>query len=190
MIAYLEGTVYETHGSAAIMMVGGVGYQIILSAHLALTAGQACQIYCSQQVREDSLTLYGFPTWGERSFFELLLSVSGVGPKSALAIVGSCPLERIEQAISQGQTSLFEAIPGIGKKVAAKIIVELKGKLGGLGGLLPDESAGDSQLLAALEGLGYRKAEVLPILRDLPKEELKIEGQLKWVLQRINQHAK
>ena len=131
MIAYLEGLVVHREGTSIVILVAGIGYQVFPSAHTSPVVGSQIQLYCSQQVREDSLTLYGLASWLERSWFELLLSVSGVGPKSALAIVGSNPTTRIEQAISDGQTALFEAIPGIGKKVAAKIIVELKGKVGG-----------------------------------------------------------
>ena len=185
MIAFLEGQVLQTDGSSAIVLTGCIGYQVYLSARLHLSVGQSCQLYCSQQVREDSLTLYGFATWLERSWFELLLSVSGVGPKSALAIVGSNPIDRIEQAISLGQTALFEAIPGIGKKVAAKIIVELKGRVGGTGPLVPSGTGTDA-VVDALESLGYRKAEVLVIIKDLPPDETKLENQIRWVLKRIS----
>jgi Holliday junction DNA helicase RuvA len=105
-----------------------------------------------------------------------------------MAILAGSPINRIEQAISNGQTSLFEAISGIGKKVAAKIIVELKGKVGGQGPLLPSEG-GDSSLLDALESLGYRKAEVLPILNDLPTSETTLEKQIRWVLKQMKTKA-
>lgn len=184
MIAYLEGKVLAFQGNATIVVVAGVGYQVFTSAHLQPTVGSQVIIYCSQQVREDSLTLYGFASWLERSWFELLLSVSGVGPKSALAIVGSNPIEQIERAIGDSQTALFEAVPGIGKKVAAKIIVELKGKVGGPGALLPSDER--STLLDALESLGYKRAEVLAILPDMPTGEQPLEKQLRWALKRLS----
>ena len=185
MIAYLHGKVLHHLGASIILEVGGVGYQVYLASRQQPAIGQDYEVYCSHQVREDSATLYGFTTPLERTWFELLLSVSGVGPKSALAIVASSQPARLEQAIIAGQTALFEAVSGIGKKVAAKIIVELKGKVGGLGTLLPTETGQDSSLIEALESLGYRRAEMLPILADLPASETSLEAQIRWVLKRV-----
>ncbi len=188
MIASLSGQIVYVGPTWLVLETGGVGYQVFVPSQLSAQVGQPLRLYCSHQVREDSESLYGFASWGERELFEQLLSVSGVGPKSALAILGIGSIDRIQMAILQGEPALFESVSGIGKKAAAKIIVELKTKIGGSGSLLP-ESEGAGELVEALEALGYNRAEILPLLRDLPKEHISIQEQIRWALKQLTKRS-
>ncbi len=185
MIAFIRGEVIYRDLTWALVLTSGVGYQIFLPSTIAAPVGAEVRFFCSHQVREDSQHLYGFVTFAERSLFELLLSVSGVGPKSALAIVGSNTPPRIEQAILTGDPTLFEAISGIGRKVAAKIIVELKTKIGGVGTLLPADQGVDADLITTLEGLGYRRQELGSALRELPADLTDLQAKVRWMLKRV-----
>lgn len=187
MIASLSGSVTHRDLSWLILEVGGVGYQVLVPSHIVAPLGSEVTLFTSHQIREDSMHLYGFMTMTERIFFELLLSVSGVGPKSALAIMGIGSVDRISAAIIKGETALFEAVPGIGKKAAAKIIIELKNKVSGLRNtdLLPNDATTDTDLVHALESLGYRRVEILPILVELPADVAQLDVQLRWALQRL-----
>lgn len=180
MIAFLTGKVIHRDMTWLILGVGGVGYQVYIPPYIAGRVGDELSLYCSHQIREDSQSLYGFPDNAGRALFELLLTVSGVGPKSALAIVSASSAEQIQGAIDAGSTGLFEATPGIGKKVAAKIIVELKGKLAETG------TGAQDDLASALEGLGYRRTEILPVLRQLPAELTDVSAQIRWALARLS----
>lgn len=187
MIACLRGRVQYRDLTWVILDVQGVGYQVLVPSHIDAVLGTEVTLYTSHQIREESMNLYGFKTLAERTLFELLLSVSGVGPKSALAIIGIGSVERIQAAIAQGETALFEAVSGIGKKAAAKIIVELKNKVTGLrGDLLPTDQTSGADLVTALEGLGYRRLEILPILVELPADVGELNGQLRWALKRLS----
>lgn len=181
MIAALSGKVIHRDLTWLILEVGGVGYQVFTPAQLVAAVGQDLRLFCSHQVREDSQTLYGFATLAERSLFELLLTVSGVGPKSALSIVSSRPVDQVLTAIETTDISLFEAAPGIGKKVAARIIVELRGKI-------VDTAPGagpEADLIVALESLGYRRAEITPLLRQLPADLADTAARVRWVLREL-----
>lgn len=180
MIASLTGMVTHREISWLILDVQGVGYQVYIPARLSAPQGARITLFCSHQVREDSETLYGFESLAERSLFELLITVSGVGPKSALAIVSTSAPDRVHDAIYRADTTLFEATPGIGKKVAAKIIVELKGKLA------ESSSVGHEDLVTALEGLGYRRPEILSTIRELPTHLVDTAEQVRWALARLS----
>ena len=164
MISRLRGEVVTRSASGIVVDVGGVGYFVnpTASARRLAEPGHEVVLETYLQVREDALQLYGFAEPAERELFELLLSVQGVGPKVALAIVsGSAPGE-LRRAIALEDTARFQAIPGIGKKTAERVVLELKEKLGSVG--VADEPTSLSpkpQLVArdALVELGYSLAE-------------------------------
>lgn len=183
MIASLTGEVIAAGQGWLIVEVAGIGYRIFVPPYLLTAVGSKVRLFCSHQVRQDSQALYGFASLVEWELFELLLSVSGIGPKSALSILGIGSADRIRVAILQGDPALFEAVPGIGKKAAAKIIVELKTKIGGSGSLLPVDH--QTELVAALEALGYRSAEILPLLSQLPAEVDDLQAQIRWSLKQL-----
>src|ERR671938_2107212 len=132
MISRLRGDVVGRTGGGIVVDVGGVGYLVTATASAARKAkqGRALTLETYLHVRDDALQLYGFAEAAERELFEHLLSVSGVGPKVALAIVSGSPPAELRRAIALDDTARFQAIPGIGKKTAQRVVLELKEKLG------------------------------------------------------------
>lgn len=158
MIAQLTGTVAHVGASSCVLDVGGVGYQVLSTPRTLadLRRGSDATMYTCLVVREDSMTLFGFADAGERQTFELLQSVQGVGPKLALAMLSVHTPESLTQAVQQGDAKALEKVPGVGAKVAARLLLELGGKL-----VLPHDAAaaapGDAraQVLDALVSLGW-----------------------------------
>ena len=170
MIGKLQGIVDYVGDGFAIIMVAGVGYKVFTPEFL--TPGANVTLWIETVVREDSLRLFGFLSLAGQNLFNQLTGVSGVGPKVAMAILGTISADTLMTAIATGDAKTIATAPGVGKKVAEKIIVELKNKMGGAsfdfasvsgaaaGGVLPD-------LLAALEALGYRRMDVVEMAQHL-----------------------
>jgi Holliday junction DNA helicase RuvA len=164
MISTLSGTIRSLSQDKLVIEVGGVGLSVLINppTSMGLTLGAQTTLYTSLVVREDSLTLFGFLSEEVRNLFELVQTVSGVGPKVALSIMGALTPEDLARAISQEDTSAIERVPGIGKKGAQRMILELKGKLSDLSsgatykGHLPPWR---EQLLSALVSLGFSPKE-------------------------------
>src|SRR4051794_18376981 len=130
MISRLRGTVVARTPAGLVLDVGGVGYLVAATPRVTARVGQEATVETHLHVREDALQLYGFASAEERELFELLLGVSGIGPKVALAIVSGSPPAELRRAIARDDTKRFEAIPGIGRKIAQRVVMELKEKLG------------------------------------------------------------
>jgi holliday junction DNA helicase RuvA len=183
MIASLRGRVAATRPGAIVLDVGGVGYLVAATTSAVRRAGDAdggeITVHTHLHVREDTLQLYGFASTAERSLFELLLGVSGVGPKAALAIVSGYAPDQIRRAVATGDHALFTSIPGIGRRTAERVVVDLKDKVGAVESAAGpgDLAAGDDHAAArdALVGLGMSVAEAEAALRevddDAPVEE-------------------
>ncbi len=163
MIAQLTGTVRHLTTDKVVLEVGGVGYAISVTprSSLQIVMGAALTLSTTLVVREDSLTLFGFLDPHERDIFETLQSVSGIGPKVALAITGALTPDELAQAIAAEDIKTIEKVPGIGKKGAQRLILELKGKL--VSDSAPQFTSSHhgvrDQLLAALTGLGFSAKE-------------------------------
>ncbi|MBI1308978.1 MAG: Holliday junction branch migration protein RuvA [Proteobacteria bacterium] len=161
MISTLTGPVLEVTATAAVIDCSGVGYAAFcpMRTMAGLTTGQTARLYTVLNVREDALTLFGFATPAERSFFEQLTTVSGVGPRIGLSLLSSFTPADIQQAILTNQPGQLSRASGVGKKLAEKIIVELKDKLASVAILAPAAGPAASGLLAdltsALTNLGY-----------------------------------
>jgi Holliday junction DNA helicase RuvA len=182
MIARLRGTAAARTGERLVLDVGGVGYALAVTPtarRLAERGGEvALETYL--HVREDALQLYGFAEPAERELFEHLLAVSGVGPKVALAIVsGSRPAD-LRRAIALEDTARFEAIPGIGKKTAQRVVLELKEKLGSVAPA-PEPEPGRLGARDALVELGYSIVEAERALAEVD-ETLPVEEQVRQAL--------
>ncbi|MCX8530290.1 MAG: Holliday junction ATP-dependent DNA helicase RuvA [Rhodoluna sp.] len=162
MIASLRGTVSRTFLGGLVLDVAGVGYLVSVSPALSagFASGDEAHLHTSYIVREDAHTIYGFATVEELEMFDLLRSVTGVGPKSALGIVSAVGVDEIRNAVAGEQDSVFRAVSGIGPKTAKLITVTLAGKLVG------SSNSTDSELLSALMGLGYKEAAASAALRE------------------------
>ena len=173
MIARLRGTVVSRSGGSLVVDVNGVGYLVAAtpSVHRLGTGEIAIEVHTV--VREDALQLYGFATAEERELFELLLGVNGVGPKVALAIVSGSPPAELRRAIARDDTARFEAIPGIGRKTAQRVVLELKAKLSLVD--VGDGPGGDLTARDALVELGWSLVDAERALAEvdatLPVEE-------------------
>ena len=161
MISRLKGTLVALDQKAIVIDIGGVGFEVYISqdTHSSLEGiGKTIELWTHLVVRETALDLYGFKDVETRDFFRLLLSVSGIGPKSALAILDLAPLSALQTAIHKGDAAHLTKVSGIGKKTAQKIILELREKVGsGSGGdaaIIAHEE--DRDVLDALTALGYR----------------------------------
>ena len=129
MISRLRGTVVARTPAGLVLEVGGVGYLVAATPRVTARVGEEATVETHLHVREDALQLYGFASGEERELFELLLGVSGIGPKVALAIVSGSPPAELRRAIARDDLARFEAIPGIGRKTAQRVVMELKDKL-------------------------------------------------------------
>ena len=166
MIASVEGTVGAVAVDSLVIEVGGIGYRVFASPAILASAqpGGRLKLHTYHLVREDQQALYGFRTADDLGFFTLLLTVNGVGPKVALAIVGSRPAADLQLAIMLQDQAVLVSIPGVGKKLAERVIFELKEKVtaagvsvAGTGGL--GDTAGEGEIVAALQALGYSLGE-------------------------------
>lgn len=166
MIASLDGVVGAVAFDSLVIEVGGIGYRVFAAPGVLATAapGGRLKLHTYHLVREDQQALYGFRTVEELGFFNLLLTVTGVGPKVALAIVGSRPTAELQLAILQQDQAMLVAIPGIGRKLAERVIFELKEKVAAAGvaaagTVVAGVAAGDGDVVAALQALGYSLGE-------------------------------
>lgn len=191
MIAELEGTVVRLARGAVILDVSGVGYKIHVGpetlAWLAKKEGGRIHLFTHLAPRENALDLFGFLKQRELEFFELLIAIPGIGPKSALAILSVAPVDTLQAAIRDGESTYLIKVSGIGKKNAEKIILELRDKLGVFEN--EKESAAVKEELDALEALralGYSTKEAREALRQVPKDIQSTNKRLKEALRLLS----
>ncbi len=183
MIARLSGELIEKTVNWIIVDVHGVGYKVYCDSSKMMD--DAITLYTHHHIREAEQSLYGFSTIGELQLFELLITVNGVGPKAAMAIMSAASPDRIKSAIAQSDASLFKSVSGIGQKVAAKIIVELKSKVGGIGEVDIAGLDASNDVVEALETLGYKKDEIASMLRQMPDDISETQDKISWVLKQM-----
>lgn len=178
MIGMLKGTILEITDNTLVVNVHGIGFVITVTAHYArdLRCGQDVSLHTRCVFRDDGMAIYGFAGTEERDAFEKLTSVSGVGPKLAMNILGRLSPAQIAQAVEQENLSVFSSIAKIGSKLASKIILELKGKLS-----FAPSTASFAQALSALCSLGLTRNEALERLKRLDPE-LPVEEMVKQAL--------
>lgn len=181
MIGRLHGKLIEKTPPQVLVDVGGVGYEVDvpMSTFCNLPAeGSEITLLTHFIVREDAQLLYGFATAAERQTFRALIRISGVGPRIALAVLSGMSTQDLADAVEQGNATLLTCVPGIGKKTADRLVLELKGKLAGnafapAGGAA---SAAQADILSALMALGYSEREAQASVRALPAEVTVSEG--------------
>jgi len=174
MFGKLQGVIDYIGNGFVILMAGGVGFRIMLPANVltAQTVGDKATFWIETIVRDDAINLVGFDSLAAENMFVKLISVSGVGPKVALAILGAFKTDVLENAIAGGDIGTLTEVPGIGKKVAERLIVELKGKVVASAGIAGGEGRGAyNDALAALEALGYRRVHTVELVQRLIKEK-------------------
>lgn len=186
MITYVKGLLTEIHDQSIVVEVGGLGYEIICGNPYEFQheENEKVHVYTYQHVREDALQLYGFKHEKQKTLFMKLISVSGIGPKSGIAIIGTVDVYGFVAAVEQEDEKYLTQFPGVGKKTARQIILDLKGKLEAIGYV--DQSmnvsqtflSGDSQnghtlqeVMETLQALGYSDTEIRSITPALQQEE-------------------
>ncbi len=190
MIATLEGILEYRGNDSVVISVGGIGFRVYVSgstlSQLGTVKGKV-SLYTHLHVREDNVSLYGFASDEELALFRNLISVSGVGSKVALTLLSALNPEQVIMAIASGDIDLISRAPGIGKKMAGRLIVELRGKLekewkDTALPLAPE----NTEVIAALTGLGYSLAEATKAISKLPDSEgLSLEEKIKMALQQM-----
>ena len=178
MISSVTGTVKSTSINSIVVEVGGVGVLLQVPIRIAaqIQSGEKVNFHTYLIVREDALTLYGFTEILDRDFFELLLSVTGIGPKVAQSILANSDAGTIANAVVSSNLKTLESVPGLGKKGAQRLVLELKDKAAAFaGGKVGSNLATSNQVENALQGLGYSGKEAAAMLNQVMKEE-KIDG--------------
>lgn len=174
MIDVVTGQIAAIHNTYVVVMVGGVGLRVLVPKTVfdAIDGrGQTVTLYTHLAVREDDLALYGFVDPDERGLFETLMKVSGVGPRLALAVIGTLTIEHLNHAVAHEEPDILTRVPGVGKKLAQKLVFELKDKLA------IDHATGltaisdiDTDVLATLTALGYSVVEAQAALQAIPRD--------------------
>jgi holliday junction DNA helicase RuvA len=167
MIGCLSGNIIDIRGDHLILLVGGVGYKVLtpLSLLVNITKDSQLSLHIHTHVREDQLSLFGFQSETELFVFEKLIGVSGIGPKGALSMLSTNSPSSLAQAVESGDSTTLSHTPGVGKKTAEKIILDLKGKLAHLA--LGEENKELTEVRLALEALGYSSKETHDALKDI-----------------------
>jgi len=189
MISKISGKIILKTDKFVVIDVGGIGYKIGVSTDTLakIKNKEEVSLWTHLHVREDALDLYGFEDLSELEFFEMLIGISGIGPKSALGIIGVAPIETLKKAIASGDNSYLTKVSGVGRKTAEKIVLELRDKLSALGHKAEyGELSGELDATLALQSLGYTQNEARDALKKVPtditntsarvKEALKILG--------------
>jgi holliday junction DNA helicase RuvA len=186
VIARIRGEVVERQDATVVVDVGGIGYLVHVPTSAGVPArGRPVDLHTSLQVREDSMTLYGFPTAAELRLFELLLTSSGVGPRLALAALSSLRPATLEAALAEGDVATLTTVPGIGRKVADRLVLELRDRVGAVAattapGTVGAEAAEEvlREVREALAGFGFAPGEVRSALAELVAVEGESSGAL------------
>ncbi len=190
MISHLTGKILMRGDKFVVLDVNGIGYKVFVLPDTLKEARKnpdGFSLWTHTHVRENALELYGFMEYAEVEFFEMLIQISGIGPKSALGVLAVAPLDTIKRAVSIGDTSYLTKVSGIGRKIAEKIVLELKEKMGGMdlgeGGdaMLKEES----DVLEALQALGYSLREAREALKQIPKEIKGANARIKEALKML-----
>jgi Holliday junction DNA helicase RuvA len=189
MISSLKGEISRIGNNFVEIEVNGVGYLLWCGLNFLKKrkVGEEIKIYTYQAVSENDISLFGFENGDEVDLFKMLISVSGVGPKSGASVMGQVSSEEIIKAIGEADVKFFEKMKGIGKKTAQRIIIDLKSKIGGLGelDLTKDGKVEDDELVMSLKQLGFDKKEIEKVTLKLPVGLESTEEKLSWCLSNL-----
>ncbi len=187
MIAKLTGKIDSLHNNYAIVDVNGVGYQVNVTDFTfgKLAGKNEVELFTYTYVREDILALYGFLEMAEKEMFELLISISGIGPKAAMGILSIAEPKTIRAAILNEDYSVLTRVSGVGKKTAERVVLELKNKVADMSEGEKDEAFADSETLEALQAMGYSLTEAREALKNIPPEINDIGERIKIALKEL-----
>lgn len=186
MISFLEGEVVEKAGTRVVVAAGGIGYDVIVPTSVLAAlppVGRSARIYTRLVVREDSMTLYGFASPDARELFDLLTGVTGVGPKVALAFLSAIQADAIRRAVVAGDADALTIVPGVGRKVAQRVVLDLRDKLGGDGE--PVVTGPLVDVREALVALGLTPTEATAAMTDLEPDGKGTEDLLREALRKV-----
>ncbi len=187
MIGFLAGTIHSKSNEQVILLVSGVGYLITVPLGYLnlLKPSQQVELFVHTHIREDIFDLYGFLTRGELELFKLVLTVSGIGPKTALLVIDK-GVDKVERAIKDADTNFFTTVSRLGHKNGQKLIIELKNKLGGLKELdLTSGGEENAQAIEALCNLGYTVQESVQAIQGVPTSEKTLEQKVGYALRQL-----
>lgn len=185
MIAGLRGVVEARLGDSVLLAVGGVVFRVFVPARALgqLHVGEPAALYTHLDLHEDTVALYGFTTEADRHMFEQLIGVSGVGPRLALRLLSALSADDLARAVADENTGALALVPGVGKRIAGRLVLELKGKLASPAGAAPAPASLDGQVVAALVAMGFSATEAQAALREVaPPREMAIEEALRACL--------
>jgi Holliday junction DNA helicase RuvA len=187
LIGSLRGRVTHIGLDFALIEVGGIGYRVVAGPALlgGLRRGEEASVFTHHLVREDQQALFGFGSAEELAFFELLMTVSGVGPRLALAIVAAHPVTKLQLAIVSDDVDVFTSVSGVGRKTAQRVILELKEKVHAAGLAVGGGAPTDSDVVAALESLGYTASEARRAAGAVAGSEGGLDARIKAALQEL-----
>ena len=187
MIGFIEGKIEHATDKYVLVGVNGVGYKVYISTNVFKNLpkiGNEVKLFTHLHVREDILDLYGFLDQKDLEFFEMLISISGIGPKGAMNILSVASIETLKKAITNEESSILTKVSGIGQKTAEKIILELKSKVSGE---YTDEKGGASgEAIDALVSLGYRLQEAREALKKVPDDVKEVGAKIKSALKLLS----
>lgn len=187
MIGRLRGQIVDKASDGVVLDVGGVGYEVAVTPRALVELpgiGEEAVLHTHLHVREEIQALYGFTSRQARDLFRLLIGVSGVGPKVAMAILGTMTPDELRRAVATGDDDALTLVPGIGKRSAAKLMLELRPKLELPDADIPVSGSALAEVRSALENLGYDGSEIRQVLAELPSDE-GVEDLLRRSLQRL-----
>ena len=187
MISRLTGTIIDISEKYVVIDVGGVGYKVYCATDTlaSLELDTLVSIHTYLSVKEDALDLYGFGSMQEKNFFEMLISISGIGPKGALGILSATSIETLAQAIGTGDTSYLTKVSGIGRKTAEKIVIELRDKMRAHVDTEKNNSGtlrAESDIIEALKALGYSQNEARDALKEIPQSVIGTNARIREAL--------
>ncbi|TVQ68333.1 MAG: Holliday junction branch migration protein RuvA [Balneolaceae bacterium] len=194
MIAYLKGTIYSKQQGSVILDVGGVGYLVRISHHTldrVPGAGTDCTLHIHHHISDNDQQLFGFASTEERNLFEMLITVKSIGPRLALALLSAMPPRQIVSAIVSQNAGLIARSPGIGKKSAERIVLELRDKLGDI--VTPEDAGSGSgtiqnETISALEALGYQRAQAQKAVQTALGPDPDAAGNVSELLKKALKH--
>lgn len=190
MIAAIQGQVEWRNPESVVIKVSGLSFVVLIPSSIpdsVLQPGVNIKLYTYLHFRENVIALYGFLDRQDEELFRILLTVSGIGPKSAISIVSALKPEELIQAVSTGNSEILIRVPGIGKKTASRLMLELKDKLAGVGLQIPGISEDRADLVAALTNLGFSPSEAMAAVSSLGEAKgLTLEEKIKLALKNIH----